>query len=422
MTDQARRAAPPTAESPGAPERPALKRTLSLPLVVLYGLGVTIGAGIYVLIGAAAGRAGLYAPMAFVVSSVVMALTAASFAEMVSRLPVSAGEAAYVRAGFGSAKLSLLVGLLVVTSGIVSSAVITIGAAGYIRALADWPELLLIPLLLLAMGAVAAWGILQSVALAGLLTVIEAGGLVVVIAAAVADRPAVVTELAAVVPDLGDAAAWTAVVGTTLLAFFAFIGFEDMVNIAEEVVRPRRTMPWAIFLTLAIATVLYFAVTGVAVLAVPPAELAQSSAPLGLVFERVTGASPVAITAIAIVATLNGVIVQLIMAARVLYGLGCQGSLPAVLARVHPVTRTPLVATAVVVGIATALAMSFPLEGLAEMTSRVVLVVFALVNLALLRLKLRGDAAPDGAFAVWTWVPAAGFLSCLALLVGAAVG
>src|SRR3972149_10427488 len=109
-----------------------LRRSLSLPLVVLYGLGVTIGAGIYVLLGATAGRAGIRAPVSFVLASIVVAFSAASFAELSARFPVSAGEAAYVRAGFQSGALSLAVGFLVILSGVVSSAAIAVGSIGYL--------------------------------------------------------------------------------------------------------------------------------------------------------------------------------------------------------------------------------------------------------------------------------------------------
>ena len=95
---------------PGPTAQPPLVRSLNLPLAVLFGLGVTIGAGIYVLIGATAGRSGMHAPIAFLLAALVMAPTAASFAELASRMPVSAGEAAYVRAGFGSDRLALFVG------------------------------------------------------------------------------------------------------------------------------------------------------------------------------------------------------------------------------------------------------------------------------------------------------------------------
>ena len=131
-----------------------LKRVLNLPLLVLYGLGTTIGAGIYVLVGAAAGRAGLYAPLSFVVAAIAITPTAASYGELVSRFPVSAGEAAYVQEGFRSKALSMVIGWLVITSGVVASAAIAIGCSGYLRTFFDLSPSLSLILILVGIGLV----------------------------------------------------------------------------------------------------------------------------------------------------------------------------------------------------------------------------------------------------------------------------
>lgn len=405
-------------QEPGDAGVPAVKlrRVLSTPLLVLYGLGVTIGAGIYVLIGAAAGRAGIYAPSAFVLAAIAMVFSACSFAELAGRYPVSAGEAAYVRNGLKSPTLGLVVGLMVVLSALVSSAAITIGGVGYIQALVDLPESVLIVIVLVFLGGAAAWGILESVGFAAIFTIVEIVGLVVVIGAGLYTQPDILSRLPEIVPSPSDGTALSAVAMTGLLAFFAFIGFEDLVNLAEEARSPARSMPWAIFLTLAIATAIYVLVVFVAVTSVPPSELAKSGAPLSLVYERITGLSPVLITLIAIVATLNGVIVQIVMASRVLYGLGVQKALPSFFSKVNKRTRTPLLATASVVALALMLALFFPLELLAEITSSVVLSVFALVNLALWQLKRRGSPTPAGVFVAASWIPPTGFVICVAFL------
>ena len=212
-------------------------------------------------------------------------------------------------------------------------------------------------------------------------------------------------------PPLTDGRALTGIVGTALLAVFAFIGFEGLANVAEEVRDPKRTLPRAIFLTLTIATVLYVLVVWVALVSVGQAELAQAKAPLAVVFERLTGASPRTMSAIAIVATLNGIIVQIIMSSRVLYGLARQGNLPAGLGTVSKVTRTPLVATALTSALVLLLALLLPLQHLADLTARLTLVVFALVNLSLIRIKARERPreghVPTG-FVAPTWVPWAG--------------
>ena len=403
-----------------ANDRPTLKRSLTLPLIVLYGLGVTIGAGIYVLVGATAGVAGVYAPFAFVLAALVMLPSACSFAELVGRLPVSAGEAAYVRAGFGSQNLSVIVGLMVVSAGTVSAAAICLGSVGYIRQFIDLPGAVLIPAVVALMTLVGAWGVRESVTFAAVMTMIEIVGLLVVIAGGFMGASSVATIDVTPLPDgMTLMQIGFGIMSGGVLAFFAFIGFEDLVNMAEETREPGRTLPRAIFLTLIISTSLYVLISIVAVLNVPVPQLASAEAPLSLVFERTTGASPATISAIAIIATLNGVIVQIIMGSRVLYGLSQQGSLPAVFGYVHPVTRTPLFATGLIGALVLVLAIFIPLKGLAELTSQITLTVFALVNLSLWNIKRRGDPVPAGIFVNPQWVPVVGMICCgLFLIVG----
>lgn len=395
---------------------PALQRRLSLPLLVLYGVGITIGAGIYVLIGAVAGHAGRYAPWSFVLAGVAMAFTVGSYAELATRFPVSAGEAAYVRAAFQSRLASTLTGLLTIVIGVVASATVSLGAAGYIGQLVDLPQSLIVLLVVVALGAVAAWGILESVLLASLFTLIEAGGLVIVIVAGVHAGVPVASVLAPPPLDLG---VLSGVAYASLLAFFAFIGFEDLANVVEEAKVPHRDIPRAMVLTLVISTALYLAVAAIAVTAVPVAELAASPAPLSLVFRTVAGVSPTTISLIAIVATLNTILAQMTMAARVIYGMAKQGDLPHFAGRVHPKTATPILATALIVAATLALALLVPFERLAEGTSLATLLVFALVNLSLLRLRLRKAHTHTPHVRVPLWMPAAGFAICLAMMAAA---
>jgi amino acid transporter len=401
---------------PSSTQSPALVRSLTLAHATLYGLGVTIGAGIYVLVGAAAAQGGMHAPLAFIIAAVLMALSAASFAELAGRFPVAAGEAAYARAAFGSHHLALVVGLLVIGIAVVSAAAISIGSAGYLSVFINLPQPLLVAGVVAAMATTAAWGIKQSVTFAGIMTVIEIGGLLLlVIAAIVADVP-VVTRLPEIIPHSFSASLVAGLIGTVLLAVFAFIGFESLANVAEEVREPHRTLPRAIFLTLLIATLLYVAVVWIALVAVGPAQLARSPAPLALVFERLTGASPLTMSLIATVATLNGIIVQIIMASRVLYGLASQGDMPAVFSQVYRRTHTPLAATVTVSTPILFLALLVPLHDLAGVTARLTLVVFAIVNLALVVIKWRALSLPTIGFVAPLWVPSAGAATCILLL------
>lgn len=402
-------------------EPTTLRRAITLPLLVFYGLGVTIGAGIYVLVGATAAQAGIFAPASFLLAALVMLFSAGSFSELSGRFPQSAGEAIYVEAAFGRPAVTFITGALLVLVAVVSASAIAVGCAGYVATLVPLPFWSIILVTVALSTAVAAWGIMESVRFAAFLTLIEVSGLIAVVIAGVWQQPQIVLELPTVLPAPTDGAALTAVAFASLLAFFAFIGFDGMVNVIEETQNPSRNMPLGIFITLAIATLLYFLVAAVAVLVLPLEELGASTAPISLLFERLTGMSPLIITLIAIGATLNGIVIQTILASRILYGMARVGRLPGVLAGLNPHTRTPLLATSLVAVVIALFALFFPISVLAERTSQVVLVVFILVNVALLRIKLRGDRPPDGIFTVPALVPAIGLITCVAMLLGPVV-
>lgn len=392
-----------------------LLRSLTLTHAVLYGLGVTIGAGVYVLVGVAAGRSGMHAPLAFLAAAISMGFTAASFAELGTRMPVSASEAAYVAAAFNRRWVSLGMGLLVVVTATVSAATISAGSAGYIRVFIDLPPVVIIAAVVLAMGAVACLATAHSIAFAGVMTLIEIGGLILIIGAGFTQSGDVIARLPEMIPAAGDLASWTSVGATTLVAVFAFIGFEHLVNVAEEMKDPGRTLPRALFLTLGLTASLYMLVIWVAVTTVPPEQLALLPAPLATVFQQLTGLPLVTMSAIAVVATLNGVVVHMIMIARVLYGISSKGDLPHQLAKVSPLTHTPLVATAVAVAGILSFALFIPLEGLADWAARGTLLIFAGINLALIRIKHR-EATPQGAFECPLFIAYLGLLSSMALM------
>jgi APA family basic amino acid/polyamine antiporter len=402
-------------------KQPELKRAIGLWRLILYGLGVTIGAGIYVLVGETAARAGMYAPVAFLLAAFVMAFSACSFAELSSRIPKSAGEAAYVDAAFGWSWLTLATGFAIILSGSVAAAAISLGSAGYVAQLIDIPIPILAIIIILLMGLLACWGIQESVTFASILTLIEIFGLLAIIIAGFKNNPTLLSTLPAYVPALNDGAAMSAILSASLIAFFAFVGFDDVVNIVEETINPAKIMPIAIGVTLIVVTILYVLIAIVALDALPLSELSTSKAPVGLLFERLTGISPLGITLIAIFATLNGVVIQLIMASRVLYGISRKGQIPKAFSRLNPVTKTPVFATATLSLFVVFLVAFLPLGQLAEWTSQINLSVFFLINVALVWMKLRGVPVADGLFTVPVLIPVLGSVLCLALLIGAAI-
>jgi APA family basic amino acid/polyamine antiporter len=359
----------------------SLRRTLTLPWLVFYGVGVTVGAGIFALVGEILGLAGDQAPLAFLVAGLIAGITGVAYMLLVQFFPRAGGEAVFVNQGLGSIA-GRMAGFGVVVTGIVSSAVIAIAFAGYVHTLVEIPEKLTMVVVVAALALVARQGVRESVMFAAAITVLEVGTLIVVIAWGVpllGDTEAVANAFTPSFDGVGVAP----ILSASVVAFFAFIGFEDIENMAEETIEPRRTTPRAIFLTLAITMVLYVLLATIAALVPDREAVTESSAPLAAMFEELSGVNPKPIAAIAAIAMINGILVQIVMASRVLYGMAGEGLIPAGLGDVDSEHQTPVRATALVAAVIIVLAMIFPLVRLAQLTSLVTLAVFALVNLAL---------------------------------------
>jgi basic amino acid/polyamine antiporter, APA family len=331
---------------------------------------------------------------------------------------VAAGEAAYVRAAFGSRWMSTLTGLSMIGAGVVAIATVAIGSAGYIARFVDVSRPVVVTTVIVSLAMISAWGVLQSVLLACIFTVIEVGGLVLIVVAAWhADLPIGASLFA--VPTF-NRMHWGGIGIASLLAFFAFTGFEDLTNMAEETQAPERNVPIAMTVTLLVTTALYVAIAATAVTALPIERLAASSAPLSLLFQELAGMSPTAISAVAIVATLNTIIAQMTMAIRVVYGMANQGDLPRIFAQVDRTTSTPLLATAAIAILALGLAVVAPFEQLAEATSLATLFVFAVVNLALIKIRLgKANAVAAPVLTVPLVVPVLGLLTCVTMAAAA---
>ncbi len=384
----------------------ALKRRIGPGLLTAYGVGVMVGAGIYVLVGAVAGQAGVWAPISFLLSGLVAAPTALAYSEFSTRIPEAAGEAAYVGQGFNSNTLAVLVGLLIVTAGTVSAGAVLRGGIGYLTTILEIDPTLAILGLGVLLTAIALIGVLESLALVAVFTAVELAGLALVVWAGFSATPSADWVLPAV-------PVWSGIGFAAVLAFFAFIGFEDIVNMAEEVDNPSRTLPMAILISLAITSVLYALVALAAVRAVPVGQLAGSDSPLALVWQTARGTSGGFLSAIAVFAALNGVLAQIVMASRVLFGLGRRSPALGMFHHAHPRFGTPVLATVLIGAVVIGAALWLSLTTLAELTSTILLGVFVLVNLALVLEKRR---APEAPFRVPMFVPVAGLILALGAL------
>jgi amino acid transporter len=396
------------------PEPASLKRSLGLGLLVLYGLGTIVGAGIYVLVGEVAAQAGMAAPLSFVIAGVLAAMTGLSYAELVARHPEAASAAVYVQHGFGRDWLSRLVGLALVAVAAIAAASIASGSVGYLGTFVPLPRDLAVVLIVLLFTAVAALGVVASVGAAVALTVIEIGGLIVVVAVGgwTLEGPGPAVE--GLLP--GGGAGWLGTVAGAFLAFFAFLGFEALANMAEETRDVGRTLPRAILVSIAISALLYATVSLVAVLAVPLDQLAASPAPLALVAARGGPGLAETISGIALLATTNGIIIEIVLIARLAYGMARHRWLPRWFAAVHPRTRIPLRATLCAGALIVVLAVAFPFVTLGVATSTVTLLIFIAVNLSLWRLQRR-TPRPDIAIRAPRWLPPLAALACAVLIV-----
>ncbi|WP_206045344.1 APC family permease [Oceanicoccus sagamiensis] len=353
-----------------------------MPLLIFYGLGTILGAGIYVLVGKVAGSAGLLAPLAFIVAGVIAWLTAMSYSKLAVLFPQSAGEAIYIENGFHQQWLTLAVGLLIILTGIVSAATLTRGFVGYFVLLVPINETLAMVAALILLTALAVWGIAESLAMAALVTMIEIAGLLLVLFFC-GDSLQQLPEQASKLFIPGSATELAGVFAGAFLAFYAFIGFEDMVNVVEEVKQPEVTMPKAIFWVVVLSTSLYVLIALVATLSLPLDKLAQSEAPLAELLSSKSAMAAKVVAVISVLAIINGVLIQIIMASRVCYGMSKRYGGPAYLHSVSPFTHTPIVATLLMAALILVAALLFPLTALAKFTSFIILIIFSLINLAL---------------------------------------
>lgn len=359
----------------------SLKRALGLFEVTAAGIGLIFGAGIYVLIGRAAGLAGNAVWASFLLAALAAVLTGLSYAELSSMYPKAAAAYEYVRRAFGL-RAAFGVGWLVVLSLVVSAATVALGFAGYFADLFQTPRLPVAIGLIAAASLVAFWGIKESAWLAIALTGLETVGLIVVMAVGL--------------PRLGDAdllATATGLAGilqATTLIFFAYVGFENIANLAEEARQPERTIPRAIVLAVGVTTVIYTLVALAAVSTLGWRSLAGSEAPLAEVMRSVMGERAADVLSfLALGATANTVLFMLIVAARVMYGMASAGSLPPALARLHPSRRTPWLAVLVAGMGGAGVALAGDLGVTAQLTNFAIIASFAVVNLALIRLRRR---------------------------------
>jgi len=357
---------------------PQLKRRLGLWVTTLTGVGVILGSGIYVLVGVAAGEAGNAVWLSFLIAAAVAGLTGLSYARLSKLKPKDAPEFQFVGMAF-KPSLAFLAGWLILWAVVISASAVALGFAGYLSYLLGTPVIPVAIGLVLASSIVVFLGIGESALLAGILTFIEVAGLVFIVAIGVPH----LGEVNVMEMPMGVAGT----IGAASLVFFAYLGFEGMANLSEEMRNPGKDLPRAILLALGISTLLYILVSLAAVSVLDWNTLSQSNAPLALVAAQVLGSNAgLTLTLVALFSTANTVLLLLLAASRAMWAMSCAGALPRVFCVIGEERRTPWLAI-IVVGFFASLFTAFEdIRDVAEFTNFATLLAFAGVNAAALKI------------------------------------
>ncbi|WP_226344944.1 APC family permease [Agilicoccus flavus] len=406
-----------SSQHPGEEEGHGLVRRIGPGLLLLFIVGDILGTGVYALTGKVAKEVGGAVWLPFLCAFVVAMLTAFSYLELVTKYPKAGGAAVYTHRAFGVHFITFLVAFTVMCSGLTSASSASKAFAGNLGEVMGWKSgavLLLIALLFMtAIALVNFRGVAESVKLNVVLTLIELTGLAIIIVIgfyAIGLGKGDTSKLMEISIPEGETA-FTAVTAATALAFFAMVGFEDSVNMAEETKDPVRIFPKIMLIGLTITGVIYVLVCISSVALVPPAELGEGDAPLLKVVAAGAPSFPVSIFAfITMFAVANSALINMLMASRLLYGMAHEEVLPKVLGRVHRTRRTPWVAIIFTTVLAFGLIWFADLTALGGTTSFLLLVVFTIVNIAVL--VLRKDRVDHKHFRAPTAVPVIGAVVC----------
>ena len=412
----------PSAAAPQTGERPELKRVMGPGLLLLFVVGDILGTGVYALTGKVAGEVGGAVWLPFLCAFVVALLTATSYLELVTKYPKAGGAAVYTHKAFGIHFLTFLLTFAVMCSGLTSaSSASKAFAANFFSAADIDPErgsLLMITALafMTLIALVNLRGVGESVKANVVLTCVELSGLLIVIgigAWALAGGDGDTSRLTDFNVPSGESP-FGAVTAATALAFFAMVGFEDSVNMAEETKDPVRIFPKMMLTGLCITGVIYVLVAISAVTLVSPDDLGEGDAPLLKVVQAGAPDFPLEVFAwITMFAVANSALINMLMASRLLYGMSHEQVLPGPLGRVLRRRRTPWIAILFTTLLAFVLIGYADLAALGGTTAFLLLCVFAVVNVAVL--VLRRDRVEHKHFHAPTALPLLGVILCVYL-------
>tara|TARA_B110001454_G_C12723340_1_gene436879 strand:- start:92897 stop:94165 length:1269 start_codon:yes stop_codon:yes gene_type:complete len=358
-----------------------LNRTLGFPMLIFYGTGMILGAGIYSIIGKAAQVTGTTLWLGFLFAGISALLTALSYAELSAMYPKAGAEFIYLGKAFNNKNwIGASIGIAMALSGAATATTVALSFAGYINQFFVVSQSLVAACVLIFFTGIALMGIRQSGWATVMSTLIEVSGLIFIIYLGVQTDK--LTEHLSIRPN-------SATLAGSALIIFSFFGFESIANLAEESKKPEQHLPWAIILSVLISTTLYLGVS-VAVLALLSVEqLAQSQAPLMAVAQTSSAKAGQILGTVALFSTANTALISLIGASRILYSMGKEGALPNIVAKIIPTRKTPWIASLIILAAALLLLPLGKLEVVASISALATMLAFFSVNVALIILRYR---------------------------------
>lgn len=361
-----------------------LVRHLGLFQTTMYGVGLTLGAGIYALIGDAAGAAGNSVWVSFILAAVASVFTGLSYAELSSMYPKAAAEYSYTKNAFRNNFVAFLVGWLTLFVAIIAASTIAVAFGGYFASLFGTPILISAIVVLVVLSFVNFIGIRESSSMNIIFTLIEVAGLGLVIWVGFAIfGNAQINYFEAPNGLKGIFSAFT-------LVFFAYIGFENIANVAEEIRNPKKVLPRAIILSISITAIIYILVSISAIRVLDWQELGTSMAPLADVIKKALGPqAQIGLSLIALFATTNTILIMLVSGSRILYGISRDKSLPAIFGIIHAWRKTPWLAVTVIGALAVVFTFAGDLATIANISVFIIIMVFIVVNFSLIWLRLK---------------------------------
>ncbi|MDP7282021.1 MAG: APC family permease [Candidatus Undinarchaeales archaeon] len=396
-----------------------LKKNLGLLEATSCGVGIISGAGIYALVGVAAGMAGNSLWLALILSSAVAILSGLSYAELSSAFPSDAGEYVYAESAFGK-KMAFFVGWLVLSATVIAVTAIAIGFAGYFSAVFGGPKTLIAFLMIVTIGIINYIGIRESTKLNLLFTLIEVGGLIFIIVIGLPHFFSAVSSGSINFFEMPNG--FDGIFSAAALIFFAFIGFESIVKLSEETKNAEKVIPRALILSIAITTILYILVSLSAVSVMDWRALGASAAPLADIGATVLGGKIfIVLGIVALISTFNTNLVSIMAASRIAYGMGGEHSLPSFLSHIHSKRKTPWKAIIAVCLLGSILLLSNNIGMIAEMTNLAIFLTFISVNAALIWLRvkepnLKRPFRVPGKIGKVPIIPVLGILFCIFLI------